>query len=138
MANSVTLRKLVEGPKHLVVMAKFNIDTTAEMTDTLFVDPNGSGTCDPVPIMPAAAAFSIEEIWSSVSSMAVVLEFDATTDTPAWVITAGAGNDVYDFREFGGIKDGGGTGATGKIQMTTIGATANVSTGVIILKLRKN
>ncbi len=137
MANSVTLRKLYEGPRHLIVMAKFNIDTTAEISDSVFVDPVGSGTCDPVPVLVASQCLTVEQIWGSISSMAVVLEFDAATDTPIWVVSSGNSGE-WDFRPFGGIRDASGATPTGKIQITTIGATANVSTGSIILKIRKD
>lgn len=137
MANAVVLRKLAEGPRHLVVMFKWDIDTTAEMTDTLLVNPVGAGIADPVPILVASQCMTVEKIWAS-STMTIVLEFDAATDTPIWVIPSGNSGQAWDFREFGGIKDASGATPTGKIQATTIGATANVSSACIILKIRKD
>jgi len=136
MANSVTLRKLSEGPRHLVVKADFIIDTTAEITDSVFVDPRGSGTCDPVPILQAGATLTVEEIWASLQGMSVLLEFDGTGDQPIYLLSDSCAGEI-DFRSFGGIKDTSST-PTGKILLTTAGATAALDGGTIILKLRKS
>lgn len=138
MANSITLRKLAEGPRHLVVMATFNIDTTAEFSASTLVDPAGSGTADPVPNYAAGPRFTVEEIWSNLSGFDAYLNFGGAAPTPIFAITSAPGDSHLDFRSFGGIKDATSSTPTGKITVTTIGCTANTDGGTIILKLRKD
>lgn len=138
MANSITIRKFVDGTKFLIVSVAFNCDTTAEFTGQLISDPNGSGAGDPVPTWPAGARFTIEEIWYNVNNFDVQLQFDASTVTKIFALPHTGGDSHLDFRCFGGIKDPGGSGSTGKLTLTTVGVTANTSMGQLIIKMRKD
>ncbi len=138
MANSVTLTKLLEGKRHLVIKVDFNIDSTAELTDQVICDPNGTGDTDPVPKLGAVPCLTVEETWHSINNFDVQFEWDAATDVKAFTLSSKTGDAHFDFRTWGGIKDLGGTTPTGKLQLTTLGCTANTSQGFVILKLRKD
>lgn len=85
-------------------------------------------------LTPAPKSLTIEEIWYSVSGMAVVIEFDATTDETALVLQ---GTGHMDLTSIGGIKDSRASGYTGDVFFTTSGHTA-ADSYTIILKCRKN
>ncbi|MHB8602191.1 MAG: hypothetical protein ACYC9R_06415 [Nitrosotalea sp.] len=136
MANTVTLRKIIDGPRHMVVHCSLEADGTGEFSAVTLVDPNGSGNGDPVPVLGAGTHFVLDEIWYNLNGFYGLLQFDATTATHLWDInTTEAGH--LDFRAFGGIKDASGVGATGKILFTSVGVSATVGHGTLILKLRK-
>lgn len=136
MANTVTIRKLMEGAKSVVLHVYLKCDgASGELTDQVLLDP----TTDVTPALTAASKFTIEEIWYDLSGFDAQLEYDATTDTPIWTLVGASGTtgEHKDFRSFGGIRDSGGAGATGKIQVTTTGFTAATDQGTIILRIRK-
>jgi hypothetical protein len=62
--------------------------------------------------------------------------WDATTDTIA-ISLAEASNGHMDFSDFGGLVNTSGSGKTGDINLTTLGAAAN-DTYVIVLNLLKH
>lgn len=63
---------------------------------------------------------NLVQIWSSGSDAVIRLEWDQTTDAP--VFAGNPANTVYhDYRQFGGIKNPGDTGATGDLLLTTSG-----------------
>lgn len=134
MANTVTIRKMLDGPKHAIFHVYLASDGAAgELTDQVIIDP----TTDITPALTAGADLTVECIWFQVDGFSVRFEFDATADTPIWMLTPGTDSFV-DFRDMGGIKDSGGAGATGKIQITTTGFTASTDQGTFIIKVRKN
>lgn len=130
MANTVTLRTLIDGPRNTIIHAYFKSDGAAgELTDQVIVDVS---TLSPVP-----TKVTIESLWWDFEGFSGLLEFDATADTPGWKLQAGT-NGHKDFYEFGGIKDNTGAGSTGDIVMTTSGFTAATDEGTLIIKVRKD
>lgn len=130
MANTVTLRTLVDGPRHAVIHVHLKSDgASGELTDSVVVDVST--------LNPAPSKVTIEELHWDTSGFDSMLEFDATTDTAAWKLPAGY-TGHQDFRSFGGIKDDSGSGTTGDIVLSTTGFTAAGDEGTIIIKVRKD
>lgn len=84
-------------------------------------------------LSPAPKTLGIEEIWYSVSGMAVKISFDATTDDTAIVLQGDGHMDLFDIA---GIRDPRSAGYTGDILFTTSGHAA-ADSYTIILKCRK-
>jgi hypothetical protein len=74
-------------------------------------------------------AVIIDQVWFTVSGMAVLIEFDHTTDDEALALQ---GTGYQDYRGAGGITDPGSTGGTGDILFTTVGQAANDSYTIIL------
>lgn len=129
MANTVTLRTLVDGPRHAVIHIHLLSDGAAgELADQVLVDVS---TLNPVP-----AKTTVEQIWWDLAGFDLLLEFDATADTTLWKL--GAGEGFQDFRSFGGIKDNTGSGSTGDIVATSDGFTAVTDEGTLLIWVRKD
>ena len=60
------------------------------------------------------------QVWLSGSDAVMRLEWDQTTDSPAFAGSPANGNH-WDFRGFGGIHNPNETGATGDLVLTTSG-----------------
>lgn len=131
MTNTVTTRVIVDGPRHAVVHVYLKCDgASGELTDQVVVDVST--------LAGAPALVTIEELWWNFIGFDAHLEFDATTDTPAWTLTGASGDAHKDFRSFGGIKDTGPTGTTGDVLLTTAGFTAATDQGTLCIKVRKD
>ena len=128
MADTVTSQTLADGPKTSVLKFTNISDSTGESAVTK-VD---ASALDPVP----TTDLKIQQIWYSTAGMGVNILWDATANVPAFVIGAGDCGHI-DFRCFGGIKNNSGTGKTGDILFSTIGAAAN-DTYTIILEVSKS
>jgi len=102
---------MIDGPQHVVIYASYD----ADVSDEVLIDVSA---LSPVPVSVA-----IEEIWYTVGGQNVTLEFDATTDEPAWAFggtdATGALSGHIDFRPFGGLVDPRATGYTGDVLVTT-------------------
>jgi hypothetical protein len=120
MADIVDSQTLFDGAKRTIRKFTYvNVDSSE--SDVKKVDISTlTGT---------PTAVSIDQVWFNVSGMAVIIEFDHTTDDEALVLQ---GTDHWDFREFGGISDPGSTGGTGDILFTTAGQAANDSYTIIL------
>jgi hypothetical protein len=120
MADIVDSQTLFDGAKRTIRKFTYvNVDSSE--SDVKKVDISTlTGT---------PTAVSIDQVWFNVSGMAVIIEFDHTTDDEALVLQ---GTDHWDFREFGGISDPGSTGGTGDILFTTVGQAANDSYTIIL------
>ena len=83
----------------------------------------------------ACSGVTIERIWWQCIGMKVQILWDATSD--AFCIELGenqSGN--HDYRSFGGLTNNAGSGKTGDLKFTTVGASS-ADTYTIILYLRK-
>jgi hypothetical protein len=127
-ADAVSTQILHEDKSHLTV--KFdNISGGDGESDVNKVDVSA--------LTPACAEVDLLGIWFSTDGMAVRIEWDATTDTVAWLVPANQ-TGYLDFRELfpGGVRNNSGTGKTGDVFFTTVGHTAG-DTYSIILHLKK-
>jgi len=131
MADAVTSQTIIDGPK------------TAVMKFTNISDGTGESAVTKVDVSALSASADgdtctgvvIERLWWQCIGMKVQILWDATSDQ--FCIELGenqSGN--HDYTIFGGLTNNAGSGKTGDVQFTTVGATAN-DTYTIILYLRK-
>jgi hypothetical protein len=129
MADAVTTQILHESPSDLVVKFTNISDGTGE-ADVNKVDVSA--------LTPAASRVILDEIIFATDGMAVRIEWDATTDVPAFLVPANQ-NGRLNFCNMGmasGIPNDAGSGITGDVFFTTVGHTSG-DTYVIILVFRK-
>jgi hypothetical protein len=127
MADAVTSQTLVDGKRN-VVMKFTNISDATGETAVTKVDVSA--------LSGSPTEVAIERIIASTNGMGVSILWDADTDVPAFVLGANESASEYDFRCFGGLINNAGTGVTGDINFTTIGAGAS-DTYTIILHMTK-
>jgi len=131
MADAVTTQTLVDGPKFAVLKLTNISDGTGESAvkkvDVSALATSADGdTCTSV---------TIDRIWWQCIGMKVQLLFDADTD--AFIIELGENQSGdHDYSSFGGLTNNAGTGKTGDVLFTTVGASAN-DTYTVILYMRK-
>jgi len=132
MADAVTSQTIIDGQHHAVLKFTNISDGTGESAvtkvdvSTLAVSAFDGKSCSEV---------VIERIWWQCIGMKVQILWDATSDQ--FCIELGenqSGN--HDYNLFGGLTNNAGSGKTGDIAFTTVGATA-ADTYTIILYLRK-
>tara|TARA_R100000781_G_scaffold67223_1_gene42398 strand:- start:4618 stop:5022 length:405 start_codon:yes stop_codon:yes gene_type:complete len=131
MADAVTSQTLFDGPAHTVLKLTNVSDGTGESAvtkvDVSALESAYNGV--------ACSGVTIERIWWQCIGMKVQILWDATSD--AFCIELGenqSGN--HDYRSFGGLTNNAGSGKTGDIKFTTVGASS-ADTYTIILYLRK-
>ena len=133
MADAVSSTTIIDGTHRAVIQLTNLSDGTGESAvtkvDVRGLNAKADGT--------ACSGVTLEKVHHSVTGFTQVqLFWDASTDTIALAL-AESSNGHMDFSEFGGIKNTSGSGKTGDINLTTIGA-ANLDTYVIILDLLKH
>ena len=131
MADAVTSQTLSDGPAHAVLKLTSVSDGTGESAVTKVDVSALESTYNGI----ACSSVTIERIWWQCIGMKVQILWDATSD--AFCIELGenqSGN--HDYRSFGGLTNNAGSGKTGDIQFTTVGASSG-DTYTIILYLRK-
>ncbi len=126
MADAVTTETIVDGTRKVVMKFTNYSDSTGETTITKV---NVSD------LSPAATDVKIAKVWFSTGGMAVNILWDATTNVIALTVPADQTN-CFDFRPIGGLTNNAGTGVTGDILFTTVGAGAGDSY-MIILEMDK-
>ncbi len=131
MADAVTSQTLADGPK------------TAVMKFTNVSDSGGESAVTKVDVSALSASadgdtctgVTIERIWWQCIGMKVQILWDASTD--AFCIELGENQSgSHDYTVFGGLTNNAGSGKTGDINFTTVGASAN-DTYTVILYMRK-
>ena len=133
MADAVTSTTISDGTHKAVIQITNLSDGTGEdavnKVDVSGLAAREDGT--------ACSSVLIEKVSHSIIGFTQVqLLFDATTNTIALGLAQDS-NGHMDFSEFGGLKNTSGSGKTGDILLTTIGASSNDSY-VIVLELIKN
>lgn len=119
MADAVTSQTILDGER--LFIGKFtNIsdgtgETAVVKIDVSTLNPNAAGQ--------ACNGVKINKIWAQTQGMAVDILWDATTDLLCETIPE---NQFYlmDYSSFGGFPNNAGTGKTGDVSFTTIGAAA--------------
>ena len=131
MADTVASQTILDGPTHAVMKFTNISDGTGESAvtkvDVSSLQSSWRGqTC---------TGAVIERIWWQCIGMKVQLLFDADTD--AFIIELGENQSGdHDYSSFGGLTNNAGTGKTGDIMFTTVGASSN-DTYTVILYMRK-
>lgn len=135
MANTVTITKLLDGPRNAAFHIYLKSDgSSGELSSQVLIDPTTSVS----PALPAGATFTITEIWYSNVGFDSLLSWDASSSTAAWKIPAASDSNHISFDNIGGIKDRSGSGATGKLVISTNGFTEATKEGTMIIKVRKD
>jgi hypothetical protein len=129
MANTVTIRKLQDGKKNVVLHVYVASDgASGELADQVLADIST--------FLDTPTKVRLLEIWWALTGFTARLEFDRTADSPLMVLFQGDEGHLS-FENIGGIQDTG-TGDTGDVTVTTTGFTAAGDEGVIILRLAKD
>ena len=130
MADAVTSQTIFDGER-MAVMKFTNISDGTGETAVVKVDVSALASssfqrpCDGV---------TIERVHYSIGGMAVSILWDATTDVPALVLAPG--QSTFDFTKIQ-LPNDAGSGKTGDICFTTIGASAG-DTYTIVLEMVKS
>ena len=131
MADTVTSQTIQDGERKAVL--KFtNIsdgsgESAVKKVDVSALASNSSGT--------ACTEVAVSKIWWQCVGMGVELLNDATTDTLIIGLSPDS-NGMHDYSSVSGIPNDSGSGKTGDIMFTTIGAS-NGDTYTVILELLK-
>jgi hypothetical protein len=127
MADAVTSQTILDGER--LFIGKFtNIsDSTGESgvvkIDVSALNTNASGL--------ACNGIKINKVWAQTQGMSVDILWDATTDLLCETIPA---DKFYlmDYSSFGGLPNNAGTGKTGDVLFTTVGAAAGDRYTIVI------
>ena len=129
MANTITKNTLIDGHRNAVTHTYLLSDGSAgDIADNVVVDASA--------LSPAPSTVRIMKIKWSFTGFTGRLEFDATTDTGAWVL--GDTDGVMDFTDIGGIQSTAGGGETGDVVLTTVGFTAATDEGSLLVYVAKD
>ena len=131
--SSVTVTKLLDGPRNAVFHVAIVGDALGDLTDEVLIDP----AVDFDPALPAKPGMRLDCLCYDLTGFSAWLEFDQLlSDTPLW--TMSEGNPVcFDFEKFGGLADRSiSSDGSGKLLLNTKGLAAD-DRGTIILHVRK-
>ena len=132
MADAVASQIIVDGPSFVAIKLTNISDGTGESAVTkvdvsaLEADSRTGLSCTDV---------NIERIWWQCIGMKVRILFDADTDVMAIELGENQSGD-HDYSIFGGLINNAGTGKTGDVKFTTVGASSG-DTYTVILYMRK-
>tara|TARA_R100000234_G_scaffold101768_2_gene70906 strand:+ start:8891 stop:9298 length:408 start_codon:yes stop_codon:yes gene_type:complete len=132
MADAVASQTIVDGSSYVAIKLTNISDGTGESAVTkidvsaLEADSRTGLSCTDV---------NIDRIWWQCIGMKVRILFDADTDVMAIELGENQSGD-HDYSIFGGLVNNAGTGKTGDIKFTTVGASSG-DTYTVIMYLRK-
>lgn len=115
MADTVSSQTINNGPRNLIMKFTNESDGTGETAVTK-VDGT-SATFANRGVVPGLH-LKVARVSFAVSGGAVRMLWDATTGTDMAIL---AGTGTFDYSYFGGLSNPANTGATGKINFTTVG-----------------
>lgn len=132
MADAVASQIVVDGPSFVAIKLTNISDGTGETAVTkvdvsaLEADSRTGLSCTDV---------NIERVWWQCIGMKVRILFDADTDVMAIELGENQSGN-HDYSIFGGLTNNAGTGKTGDVKFTTVGASSG-DTYTVILYMRK-
>ena len=132
MADAVASQTIVDGPSFVALKLTNISDGTGESAvvkvdvSALEADSRTGLSCTDV---------NIERIWWQCIGMKVRILFDADTDVMAIELGENQSGN-HDYSIFGGLGNNAGTGKTGDVKFTTVGASSG-DTYTVILYMRK-
>ena len=131
MADAVTSQTIQDGERKAVLKFTNASDGSGESAvkkvDVSALAANSAGdTCTGV---------AINKIWWQCTGMSVKIEFDATSNVLAIGLSEDS-NGYHDYSNFSGIPNNAGSGVTGDLDVTTVGAGSG-DTYMIVLELIK-
>ena len=131
MADAVASQIIVDGPSFVAIKLTNISDGTGETAVTkvdvsaLEADSRTGQSCTDV---------NIERIWWQCIGMKVRILFDADTDVMAIELGENQSGN-HDYSIFGGLTNNAGTGKTGDVKFTTVGASSgDTYTGILYLR----
>ena len=132
MADAVTTQTIVDGQKNAAFKFTNISDGTGESAVTkidvsALTKNSGGDSCTEV---------AIAKIWWQCVGMGVELLNDATTDTLIIALSPDS-NGMHDYSSFSAIPNDAGSGKTGDVKFTTIGASSG-DTYTVILEVIKS
>ena len=132
MADTVTSQTIQDSERKAVLKFTNVSDGTGESAvakvDVSALAANSAGT--------ACTSVTVSKIWWQCVGMGVQLLNDATTDTLIIALSPDS-NGMHDYTPFSGIPNNAGSGKTGDVQFTTIGASSG-DTYTVILEVIKS
>ena len=124
MANTITQRTLLGGGSERSIIRLIHIVSDGSEETDLVVYDNSTLVAD-------VLKGNLMKVWLSGSDSVMRLEWDQTTDSPAFAGNPSNGS-FWDFTSFGGIGNPGDTGATGDLLLTTTGLDSGDEVFIII------
>ena len=132
MADAVASQTIVDGPSFVALKLTNISDGTGESAvvkvdvSALEADSRTGLSCTDV---------NIERIWWQCIGMKVRILFDASSDVMAIELGENQSGN-HDYSIFGGLVNNAGSGKTGDVKFTTVGASSG-DTYTVIMYLRK-
>ena len=135
--GQVTVRKVVEGPSHLVIRVNLQSDGTGELLNYVILSPSDLNP----PIRDNVPAFRIMQIWAGLVWFDVTLKAGVAVPSTLWTHPRDYDGHV-DFRSFGGLIDEAVYSNplpddNGKLTLSTSGFNEVGSRGTLVIELRK-
>ncbi len=133
MADAVTSQTIQDGARKAVLKFTNISDGTGEAAvvkvdvSALSADPISKSACTGV---------NIESIRYSTIGMGIKIFYDATSDALVWEIPADY-SDTVDFSDVSGIPNNAGSGKTGDVSFTTVGAGAGDVYTVVLTVIKQ-
>ena len=135
MANSLTIEKLMEGPK-IVSYRIVGIMDTSNFSGSTIVNPATLSSIEPA--MPGGRIpnqVAVDRIQYSIEDgINVELIWDATSPVVCEFLS---GRGKMDFKGVGGLQNDAGAGKTGKLLLSTVGYTSGTVGFTLVLVVRK-
>ena len=119
MADAVATTTIIDGPRKAVIYCTDTSDGDGEAAVTK-VDVSALSQS---PDLDACTGVRLEKVVFSNVGMGVKILWDATADVIALELPADY-SDTLDFSDISGLPNYAGSGKTGDVQFTTVGATS--------------
>ena len=132
MADAVATTTIIDGPRKAVIYCTDTSDGDGEAAVTK-VDVSALSQS---PNLDTCTGVRLEKVVFSNVGMGVKILWDASTDVIALELPADY-SDTIDFSDIGGLPNYAGTGKTGDIQFTTVGATSGDTYSVTLYCIKE-
>ena len=132
MADAVATTTIIDGPRKAVIYCTDTSDGDGEAAVTK-VDVSALSQS---PDLDTCTGVRLEKVVFSNVGMGVKILWDASTDVIAVELPADY-SDTIDFSDIGGLPNYAGTGKTGDIQFTTVGASSGDTYSVTLYCIKE-
>ena len=132
MADAVATTTIIDGPRKAVIYCTDTSDGDGEAAVTK-VDVSALSQS---PDLDTCTGVRLEKVVFSNVGMGVKILWDATTDVSALELPADY-SDTIDFSDISGLPNYAGSGKTGDIQFTTVGASSGDTYSVTLYCIKE-
>ena len=132
MADAVATTTIIDGPRKAVIYCTDTSDGDGEAAVTKVDASALSQNTD----LDSCTGVRLEKVVFSNVGMGVKILWDATTDVIALELPADY-SDTLDFKDICGLPNYAGTGKTGEIKFTTVGATSGDTYSVTLYCIKE-